>query len=273
MTTSSGRWRRRPSTSGVPLTHKPSERTKTARSPGPASSAARRAPASNESAAVEIAVKARRRSLCSKRAMATLTLASRTVVPAISPEVEQPAINEFGNAAASCANGVGSVPNSAAANASTRVRALSRSAGSGAAHPSPAVYRVVSNRIVLSRRTKRCGDIGRSHADLRPRLDRWRSGRKRAATSVKACQRRLPEVPLRADVSRLVAALARARLARCGRGGARLGAGTLAGARLAGAGLGRARLRRIRDLATTVRRRRACALQHRLHRGPQPRSP
>jgi hypothetical protein len=97
---------------------------------------ASRAPASKESAALDTAVKARRNCVRSKRAIATLTVASWTCVPAISPEVEHPTSTECGNAAASSLNGVGSTPNSGAANASTKVWPLSRSAGSGESQPS-----------------------------------------------------------------------------------------------------------------------------------------
>jgi len=102
----------------------------------PSSCTASRAPASKESAAPDTAVKARRSFVRSKRATATLTLASWTCVPAISPEVEHPTSTDCGNATASSLNGVGLTPNSGAANASTKVCWLSRSAGNGVSHPS-----------------------------------------------------------------------------------------------------------------------------------------
>ncbi len=89
-TTLSGRTELKPATSWLPLTPRPSERTSTPRRSGFCSTRASFSPAAKDSAALPTSNIAASRVVLSKRVTETVSVRSRTVVPTISPALEQP---------------------------------------------------------------------------------------------------------------------------------------------------------------------------------------
>src|SRR5690606_24099037 len=91
-------------------------------------------PVANESLGPATSIDVSTRSVFSNRVTVTDSDRSRTVVPWISPALEQPITTDLGYARASSANGAGSSRSSGAPKASTRVRGESRAGSAGTDH-------------------------------------------------------------------------------------------------------------------------------------------